>query len=97
MGVRPALPVEGIDIILGNDLAGSRVWASVSPPPVVTLCPSGSEQLDGSAMRFPEVFPACVVTRADSWSSHMQRVRALFDHLAEANLSESCMNLLLQL
>lgn len=22
MGVRPALPVEGVDIILGNDLAG---------------------------------------------------------------------------
>ncbi|XP_062287781.1 uncharacterized protein LOC133992986 [Scomber scombrus] len=27
VGVRPELPVEGVDIILGNDLAGSRVWS----------------------------------------------------------------------
>uniref|UniRef100_A0A667WFT4 SCAN box domain-containing protein n=1 Tax=Myripristis murdjan TaxID=586833 RepID=A0A667WFT4_9TELE len=26
VGVRPELPVEGVDIILGNDLAGGRVW-----------------------------------------------------------------------
>ncbi|TKS65190.1 Retrovirus-related Pol polyprotein [Collichthys lucidus] len=26
VGVRPKLPVEGVDIILGNDLAGHRLW-----------------------------------------------------------------------
>lgn len=26
MGVRPALPVEGVSVIQGNDLAGGRVW-----------------------------------------------------------------------
>lgn len=26
MGVCPQLPVQGVDIILGNDLAGARVW-----------------------------------------------------------------------
>ena len=31
MGVRPALPIPGVDIILGNDLCGSRVWASCPP------------------------------------------------------------------
>ena len=36
MGVRPALPIEGIAVILGNGLAGSRVWADVPPPPVLT-------------------------------------------------------------
>lgn len=31
VGVRPALPIEGIDVILGNGLAGSRVWADSNP------------------------------------------------------------------
>lgn len=66
IAVRPALPVEGIDIILGNDLAGSRVWASEPPPPVVTASPLSSEQPDKSAVCFPEVFPACAITRAMS-------------------------------
>ncbi|XP_030283654.1 uncharacterized protein LOC115587797 [Sparus aurata] len=85
MGVRPALPIEGVDIILGNDLAGSRVWAKCSPPPavslspsgekqpervgrlpVVSLSPSGPEHPDESAVHFPQVFSACVVTRAMS-------------------------------
>lgn len=26
MGVRPALPIEGVHILLGNSLASSRVW-----------------------------------------------------------------------
>ena len=26
MGIRPHLPIQGIDIILGNDLAGAKVW-----------------------------------------------------------------------
>lgn len=34
VGVRPALPVEGIMLILGNVMAGGRVWADVPPPPV---------------------------------------------------------------
>ena len=38
-----ALPIEGVDIILGNDLASSRVWAKCPPPPTVSLSPSGEE------------------------------------------------------
>ena len=32
VGVRPELPVEGVDIILGNDLAGDKVWAEAQSP-----------------------------------------------------------------
>ena len=32
MGVRPVMPIEGVDVILGNGLAGSRVWAEGPPP-----------------------------------------------------------------
>lgn len=35
LGVRPYLPVDGVMIILGNNLAGSRLWQDVIPPPVV--------------------------------------------------------------
>lgn len=27
--VRPALPAEGVDVLLGNGLANARVWADV--------------------------------------------------------------------
>ena len=40
MGVRPALPIRSIHVILGNNLAGSRVWAEVPPAPIVTPSPS---------------------------------------------------------
>lgn len=63
IGVRPALPLEGIHMILGNDLAGSAVWAGV-PPPVVVSRPVASGEPDESILQFPSVFPVCAVTRA---------------------------------
>lgn len=60
VGVRPALPVPGIEFILGNDLAGGRVLPvlEVLDKPVLT---SVTEEL---TLRYPDVFPACVFTRA---------------------------------
>ena len=66
VGVRPALPIEGVAMIVGNDLAGGVVWADGLPPPVVTSKPLASMELDESGQRYPEVFPACAVTRAQS-------------------------------
>lgn len=66
MGVRPSLPMEGVDIILGNDLAGVRVWKDVLPPLVVTSSPHCSEKPDKCAMHYPQVFSSCAVTRAMS-------------------------------
>ncbi len=39
VGVRSALPIEDITFILGNGVAGGRVWADVPPPPVVSSVP----------------------------------------------------------
>ena len=60
VGVRPSLPVKGVTLILGNDLAGNKVQSNlqvvnspkqaVHPPPIADV-PS-------------DVYPACVVTRA---------------------------------
>ncbi len=66
---RQALPVEGVGVILGNDLAGDRAWAEASPPNVVTQVPvplpSKLEVGKKTAESEPEVelFPACAVTR----------------------------------
>lgn len=62
VGVRPALPVPGVDVILGNDLAGGNVIPvlEVLDRPVIT---SVSEQF---TQEYPEAFPACVLTRAQT-------------------------------
>ncbi|XP_061597750.1 alpha-taxilin-like [Cololabis saira] len=62
VGVRPELPVEGVDVILGNDLAGDKVWAEAIAPNVVTQVPVSSypSKQEGKT----EVLPACAVTHA---------------------------------
>ena len=52
------LPVPGISFILGNDLAGGKVF----PAPEVIVNPFQVEQTDQVGCEFPAVFPACVVT-----------------------------------
>uniref|UniRef100_A0A8L0DMS3 ribonuclease H n=1 Tax=Oncorhynchus mykiss TaxID=8022 RepID=A0A8L0DMS3_ONCMY len=66
VGVRPSLPIEGIDVILGNNLAGERVWPAVFPSLVVSTKPSFVGIPDESVQSFPEVFSACAVTRSMS-------------------------------
>lgn len=67
VGVRPQLPVEGVHMILGNDLAGSKVWAD-GKLNIFTKQPSVSPARvspDRNCVS-PEVFPVCAVTRAAS-------------------------------
>lgn len=66
IGVRPAMPVTGIDMILANNLAGSRVWKTALSSRVVTESPPAIQEPDDSAKHFPEVFPVCAVTRSMS-------------------------------
>jgi len=54
VGVRPSLPVEGIAMLLGNDLAGEKV----TPDPILSENPCVEEDCDTI------VYPACAVTRA---------------------------------
>jgi len=43
IGMRPALPVCGVSIILGNNLAGGCIWLDESPPLVVTDAPTHTQ------------------------------------------------------
>ena len=56
VGITSSLPIDGIDFLLGNDLAGGKVAANS----LVTDMPCNCQQLDP----VPNLDPACVVTRA---------------------------------
>ena len=60
IGMRPSLPVEGISLILGNDLAGEKVMVD----PRVVEKPRDHEETEKLAEKFPGIFPASVVTRS---------------------------------
>lgn len=67
VGVRPCLPVEGIQVILGNDLAGNRVWKDCSSHLVVTPSPIIHEVKNEEHSSFiTTVLLSCAVTRAMS-------------------------------
>ena len=53
------LPIRGVDMLLGNDIAGDKVV----PVPQLTDDPVQSSP-DDLAIRFPSTFPSCVVTRS---------------------------------
>lgn len=66
--VRPALPLDGITMILGNEICLSRVWVEGPPPAIVVPDPLVSSGPDINEAEFPEVFSACAVTRVQSKS-----------------------------
>lgn len=59
VAVHSALPIKGIDFILGNELAGGKVM----PIPEVLDRPELNLE-STSAHDQPDILPACVVTRA---------------------------------
>ena len=65
VGIRPTLPVDGVSLILGNDLAGGRV----QPDPQVISNPNS---LFSANEGLTQTFPACVVTRAAACRAQAQ-------------------------
>ena len=74
VGVQYSLPVQGIDFILGNDLAGGKVMAD----PLVSCVPCRETMIITSDS---DLFPACAVTRAMS--------RAASEQLSKATMMDS--------
>ena len=60
VGARPTLPVEGVSLLLGNDLAGSRV----NVDPCLSSVPCVSDSTNETSQEFAGLFPACTITRA---------------------------------
>ena len=64
VGVTPSLPkgLKGITLLLGNEVAGSRVVAE----PCMTDLPGLDDNTKLLEKEFPGIFPACVTTRSMS-------------------------------
>ncbi|KAJ8049627.1 hypothetical protein HOLleu_02455 [Holothuria leucospilota] len=62
VGGRPTLPVKGVSLLLGNDLAGGKVVANA----ILTNKPCDYNNTEQLEKEFPNLFPACAVTRAMS-------------------------------
>ena len=60
VGVRSVLPVYGVHLVLGNDLAGDKVVVN----PIVTDKPVLEEVYDPIIEDVLDLYPACAVTRA---------------------------------
>ena len=88
VGVRPSLPVEGVSLLLGNDLAGEKVVVN----PIVTDKPRFSDDPDDIDL---EIFPACAVTRAmkrkmtESMNSEHERNALEMNNDAEIALDDT--------
>ncbi|KAK3894302.1 hypothetical protein Pcinc_001925 [Petrolisthes cinctipes] len=63
VAVLPELPVRGVDLILGNDLAGGNMGQPFSPP-VLSERPQTSTELQQLETQEPHLFPLCAVTRS---------------------------------
>ena len=62
VGVVAELPMQGISLLLGNDLAGGKVL----PSPIVSACPVLDSETEKLEEEIPGIFPSCVVTRAQA-------------------------------
>ena len=60
VGVTGSLPVKGVHLLLGNDLAGGKVAVA----PVMTDNPVLNDDVSPIEEEIPHLFPACAVTRA---------------------------------
>lgn len=92
VGVVDSLPMKGISMLLGNDLAGERVV----PHPRVMVEPNTSENTEMIEEQYPGIFPACAVTRAQSAKRTAEERLEAKDRSREdeeIDLSKSFMNL----
>ena len=60
VGIRTSLPIQGVSLILGNDLAGERVMAN----PCVSANPELNTNPEEIELHVPGVFPSCAITHA---------------------------------
>ena len=60
VGIRPSLPLKGVHLLLGNDLAGDKVVVN----PLLTNIPCIDQPPDPIKQEIPDLYPSCAVTRA---------------------------------
>ena len=71
VGARPSLPIEGVHLILGNDLAGDKVVVN----PVMTEKPEVITTIDPIEDEIPDLYPSCAVTRAMAQKARLENAQ----------------------
>lgn len=88
MGVQPQLPIQGIDVILGNYLAGAKVWKD---EPLMMCVGSPSQnpgEPDECAQQYPKVFSSCAVTCSKARTEQCEQVQCSQKSFSQAE--DSC-------
>ncbi|KAG7175253.1 hypothetical protein Hamer_G001289, partial [Homarus americanus] len=75
------LLVAGVDLILGNDLAGGQM-GNVTPPPVLREKPESTAELQQLEDDMPGVSPLCAVTRSMSMTKDHNATPVVDDSLS---------------
>ena len=91
VGVVDSLPMQGISMLLGNDLAEERVV----PHPRVVEKPIVSEETEKIEQEHPGTFPSCVVTRAEAkkrTEDITTRMEGEDEGIEIIDLSQTCLN-----
>ena len=83
MGLHPTLPIEGVLLILGNDLAGEKVIPDLQ---VVTE-QEVMKKADGDTEATSHIFPSCAVTRAMAREMKKTESEDLLMNLADTFMS----------
>ncbi|KAG7166932.1 hypothetical protein Hamer_G031851 [Homarus americanus] len=68
LGVVDSLPVEGVSLLIGNDLVGDMMFPNV----VISSCPTAENNTVQLEVDVPGLFPACAVTRSMSHSTEVE-------------------------
>ena len=84
VGARPSLPIEGVHLILGNDLAGDKVVVN----PVMTEKPEVTTTIDPIEDEIPDLYPSCAVTRAMAQKATLENA-----HVGKTTKSDYIYNL----
>ncbi|XP_047454139.1 uncharacterized protein LOC125016018 [Mugil cephalus] len=84
VGVRPCFPISGVDFIMGNDIAGGKVY----PVPKVVAEPIPETYPDELAEKHPDVFMVSVLTRAKARGQAQDQEVDLADSLFLSVLSQ---------
>ena len=80
VGIRPHLPIPGVSMLLGNDLAGGKVI----PDPIVSTEPC----TDNDSEEELDLFPACAVTRAMSKQISQEEMNDVVEKKTTQNQNE---------
>ena len=88
VGVLPSLPVEGVTLLLGNDIAGEKVLPHI----VMSRTPVVDDATEKLVQEMPDVFPSCAVTRSMAREQEKEEQEDILADTFFSRLEESCDN-----